>query len=486
MVFRTEKERDRFETLDFSNYDLTGAGISLGVDPSLFEGAAGEPNATPGTQAPEAQAPGSPLVDVDSRSAKSSSIDNAIRAVRSADCLTGLLAFLLTGSPGRRPWMQGMQRLFAKKPKEPAMSWPERMVSAALGKPAEAPTVEKALLSAIVEVVRRYPVESGWPAEQALAEVTSAAKGRIEPNDERAVADVDRWASRAADVLASRAEAQSLADDGFVLQRAVLLLLLRGDLEGLSAGEAEASGPQRPGPVVRGTAGALAALRTGLRALPARHKRAIDSSAPGHWLAYLGEVFLALLQTANPSALVPPNLPAPTVLYRSIRTLHGEWIVSIASKEVARTPLEVDRGLERLLTMGQHLGFEFQEHGDNGLLAMVSPVTERARPVYLELIRTEHGSGPMVRFSAPALKVMGVGSRARMSRDLAFELLKRNADPGMNCRFAVNDDATEVLVLVDQLLATLDDAEFLQHIKHVASVAEDFDLSRNVGTVSAS
>lgn len=486
MVFRTEKERERFESLDFSNYDLTGASISLGVEPSLFEGAVGDPNATPGAEAPQAQeAAGSPA-DIGSRSETSSGINDAIRAVRSADCLTGLLAFLLTGSPGRRPWMKGVQRVFTKKAKGPATSWPERIANAALGRPLDASTAEKALLNGIVDVLRRYPVEGGWPGEQALAEMAAQAKSRLESQDERAGGDLDRWAARANDVLTSKAEPQSLADDGFVLQRAALLLLLRGDLDGLAGGEVKPTGAQHPGPLVRGTAGALAAMRTGLRAMPARYKTASDTSTPAHWLEYLGEVFIALLQTANPPALVPSHLPIPTVTYRPIRTLQGEWIASIASKEVARTSVDVDRGLERLLAMGQHLGFEFQEYGDDGLLASVSSEDGRTRPVYLELIRTDHGSGPMVRFSAPALKVMGVGSRPRLTRDLAFDLLKRNADPHMNCRFAINDDATEVLVLVDQLLATLDEAEFRQHIQHVAKVAQDFELSLNVGSVSAS
>lgn len=220
--------------------------------------------------------------------------------------------------------------------------------------------------------------------------------------------------------------------------------------------------------------------------MPARYKTASDNSAPGHWLQYLGEVFLAVLQTSHPPALVPVTVPVPSVTYRPIRTLQGEWISSITSKEVARTPMEVDRGLDRLHAMGQHLGFEFQEYGDNGLVASVSSEHGRARPVYLELIRTDQGSGPMVRFSSPALKMIGVAARARMSRELAVELLKRNAEPSVHCRFAVNDEATEVLVLVDQLLGTLDDAEFLQHMKHVAKVAEEFELSRNLGSVTAS
>ena len=485
MFFRTEKERRRFESVEFSNYDVAGVSMRFGVDALLFESTVDERR---DRVEDLVQAVGAPDYGVggDVARAAAARADDVSRAVRAADSVTGLLAFLLTASPGRRIWMQGVQRLFAKKVKGPATSWPERLTSGMLGNPIDASTIERALLTGIVDVMARYPVEDGWPAEEVLAEVTAEATGRIGPEDEGAVEDLERWASRAGDVLASRAQPQSLADDGFILQRASLLLLLRGDLESLARGETEGIGPRYPGALVRGTASALAALRTGLRAMPARYKRAADSGAPGHWLAYLGEVFVALLQTAKRPRLLPPECPVPTVTYRSIRPLQGEWIVSIASREVSRTPVAVDHGLERLLAMGQHLGFEFQEHGDNGLVTTVSFGDAAKRPVYLELIRIGHGGGPMVRFSAPALKVVSVGSRRRrITRDVAFDLLKRNADPGMNCRFAVNENVTEVLVLVDQLLATLDEAEFLQHVKQVARAAEDFELTQNVGTVSA-
>jgi len=486
LAFRTEKERDRFESLEFSNYDLSSTGICLCVDPSLFEEAVSGPTATSGPESPQAQdAPTSPA-DVDSQPATSANIDDEIRAVRTADCLTGLLAFLLTHSPGRRSWMNGVQYLFTKNARRRAGSWPERLASAALGGPVDASPAEKALLTALVAVLRRYPVEGGWPSEQVLADTVEQAKGCLASQDERASGELDRWAARANDVLASKAEPQSLADDGFVLQRATLLLLLRGDLDGLAGGEVTLNGARRPGALVRGTAGALAAMRTGLRAMPARFKAASDMSAPAHWLQYLGEVFLTLLQTPNPIALVPSHLPSPTVTYRPIRTLQGEWVTSTSSHEIARTSIEVDHGLERLLTMGQHLGFDFQEHGDDGLVASVPAEDGRAHPVYLELIQTGHGNGPMVRFSAPALTLLSVGPKPRLTRDLAFNLLKRNADPGMSCRFAINDRSTEVLVLVDQLLSTLDDAEFVHHIEHVAKVAADFKLAVNVEAISAS
>lgn len=486
LLFRSEKERDRFEGREFLNYDLTSLGARLGIEPSLFEGTAGHASAPSMTDALKSGGLDEHAAESDTQSTTTSDVDYAIRTVRAADSLTGLLAFLLTGSPGSRAWMHGVQRLFAKKARGSSTTWPERLASAAIGVPVDAPPAERALLNAIVDVLRRYPVEGGWPSEQVLTEIAVQAKGRLESHEESAVKDLDRWALRANDVLASRAEPQSLADDGFVLQRAALLLLLRGDLVGLASGDTKPAGAQLPGPLVRGTAGALAAMRTGLRGLPARYKMASDMGAPGHWLEYLGEIFVAQLQAAGPSGLVPPSFPTPTLTYRPIRTLQGEWIASIASREVGRTQIEVNRGLERLLARGLHLGFEFQEHGDNGLLASVSCQDGRTRPVYLELIRTDQDSEAMVRFSAPALRVMGVSSRTRLTRDLAFDLLKRNADPRMNCRFAINDDATEVLVLVDQLLATLDDAEFMQHIQHVAKTAADFELSLNVGSVSAS
>ena len=115
--------------------------------------------------------------------------------------------------------MRGVQRLFTKKAKGSAASWPERLAGEALGTSTDGSAAESALLAALVDVVRRYPVETGWPAEQVLAELTAGARGRIEAQNERAVGELERWAGRASDVLASKAEPQSLADDGFVLQR---------------------------------------------------------------------------------------------------------------------------------------------------------------------------------------------------------------------------------------------------------------------------
>ena len=83
----------------------------------------------------------------------------------------------------------------------------------------------------------------------------------------------------------------------------------------------------------------------------------------------------------------------------------------------------------------------------------------------------------MVRFSSPALKAVSVGTK-KLSKEFLLDLLTKNANAEMNCRFAIEDDG-KVVVLVDQLLETLDDAEFRRHVAHVAQVADEFELSRD-------
>jgi hypothetical protein len=383
--------------------------------------------------------------------------------------------------------MQGVERLFASKPKtSDALTWPERVVNAALARSREVANADDALLTATVDVLAKYPVESGWPAEQVLAEVTDGARTRGTSLDERATRELARWSERAADVLASRAEPQSLADNGYVLQRAVLLLLLRGDLDGMSEGTVPSDGALRPGPQVVGIASALAALRTGLRAMPFRYKTASDQQAPGRLLAYLGEAFLGMLQDPEQNSLIPSLMPSPKVSYRPIRTLQGEWIVTVSSKEMTRTVAEFDRGLERLLTMGRHLGFEFEEHGMSGLVTHVPRPDGRRRPVYLDVLQSERSGGAVVRFSSPTLKLVGTNSRSRLPKEFLLDLLVRNSSPEMNCRFAIVDDDSTIVALVDQLLATLDEAELKQHVQHVAQVADEFELSRDVSEASLS
>src|SRR5262245_49049338 len=155
LLFRNDKDRARFESLEFSNYALAATGLAIGVDAAVFEGGGEDAARSSPNDAAESASAAATAANVPEVAARPGiALGETARAIRKADCRTGLLAFLLTGSPGWRVWMHGVERLFAKKAKSiEGSTWPERIASAALAVTREATSVEDALLAAVVEVL---------------------------------------------------------------------------------------------------------------------------------------------------------------------------------------------------------------------------------------------------------------------------------------------------------------------------------------------
>lgn len=461
LFFRSDKEKARFTSLEFGNYSLDALNLPCKIADDTFP---------PSDEA---------VVPAIADTAEPSVASDLNAALRRTESLAGLVAYLFNASPGRAIWMRGVQALTAdgRRVTNSPRTWPERISGSIADRSAPIRDSDDALLVSAIEVLSGLPLEEGWPSHEVLGRIRECATTLVPPADEKVGRDISVWADRALEILDARAEPSSLADDAHVLPRAILLLLLRGELDAILTGIAASTGNQRPGPQVLGVAGALAAYRTGLRALPNRCKSGPDRAASTAMLSYLGELFLALLCQSDLS-LFPARFPRPQVTYRRIKALQGEWVVTIDGTECARIAATFDSGLERLLTMGRDLGFEFEEHGDTGLVTKVVKSDGKPRPVYLKVLKGDTVGGAVVRFSSPTLKLVGSNSRSKLSKEVLLKLLIRNADSDMNCRFAIEDDESLIVVLVDQLLGTLDEAEFRKHVYHVAHVAAEFDPGR--------
>jgi hypothetical protein len=473
LLFRSEKEMARFAGLEFGNYSLQSTGLELKADPPSFGNEAAVPEGSAAQLLAESDVSG------EQDAATPRFTDELAQTIRRADCVAGALAYLMTGSPGRRSWMSGVQAVCSGKHQwvNGASSWPQKTFAALLGDVGEIMDADRALLTALVATIFPMPVEEGWAPDRVLAETRRLA---LEYASEKHFRELAAWADRAAEVLAARSEPQSLSDDGHIVPRAVLLVLLRGDLENIISGCAV--GPHRPGVQVLGIASTLAAFRAGARALPSRFKAGPPGQGSERLLEYLGELFLALVQHGS-NAVFPASIHRPTVRYRHIQPLQGEWVISVARKELARIAATFAPGLDRVFSMGRDLGYTFEEHGDSGLATTITHPAGSKRPVYVKVLSGRLGRGVVVRFSSPAAMLIGK-SRARLPKDLLLDLLRRNAEPDVNCRFAIENEGL-IVVLVDQLLETLDESEFKRHIQHVAEVAEAFELDRvNVPTVS--
>jgi hypothetical protein len=472
LLFRSQSELERFSGLDFSNYDSSEAGRLAAVEAAVFEG---EDTTSPDKANPTAAEHAPPVADDRNEPGHTQVPASVLEAIRLADCRTAIAAFLFTSSPGKPAWMRGIEALGSRKHGQSGGTWPGSVLGVVIGETPDLPPVDRALLTAAVSTLRQMPLEKGWPAESLLREVSEDAIERLRrevPESSRDCEAVLTWRSRAAEVLSSRAEPHSMADDAFPLRRALLFLLLRGDLDSMCEPVSGRVSRLGPGPTVQGIAGLLAAYRTGIRAMPTRYKTAGNGSTK--WLEYLGDVFMRFVGSTTNQGIIPDGMPHPKAKYRSVRALQGEWIVSLSREEIARVPLVVDPALERLLAIGRQLGFDFQEHGEEQLVALVPQPTNRSREVYVQILAGTVAGAQMVRFYTKPIAGSSQARTKKLSRETAVRLLECNSAPNMACRFAI-DQSGEVVVLADQLLATLDDDEFRHHVTHVAEVAEHFE-----------
>ena len=138
--------------------------------------------------------------------------------------------------------------------------------------------------------------------------------------------------------------------------------------------------------------------------------------------------------------------------------------------------------------MGRELGYDFEECGDDCLSTTFLYDDGRKQTVRMSLQRRSSGGPPYIRFWSPALDLSATkktGKSAwptaalkKLTKPFLIDLLERNAHPGLKCRFAISRDQQAVIVLVDQLVGSLDEQEFRQHVEHVARVADSFEKER--------
>jgi hypothetical protein len=485
LVFPSEKEKIAFTSQRFADYDLELLGIELQVDASVF----GEPQ---GLYAEQSEADRAE-VEAQEQYAQEGA---APASLRSEDSSAAIAALLLIEAPGRAPWLKAFETIWTNR--ERCNGEPSKWLSAISKgvRPTEdgalkIDSLDEALLISAARVLHaNYPIASGWPASDVLEEIVGETR-RICPG---AILDQNdqlfrTWEERCRSIIKAQSPPTPLLDDKHVVLRSLLFLFLRGEIESILASENQGAGNSgiRVGSDVRTLAGCLAAARTGLRNCPSTLKAGVGVPVPSQWLRVLGRRIAERLglRSHRGSASALRSLP---IEYRSIKPLQGEWIFKFSGQEVSRKTRWVDPELIQVEALGEGLGYHFEEHGDDGLKTRFVWESGRAQTVYLTLKRQPGSGTPYMRFWSHAMDLSaGDGPAVRPwptpklnNTDKAFfiDLLQRNSEPGLNCRFAISEEERAVIVLVDQLIESFDKPEFIQHVEHVAQVADDFERER--------
>jgi hypothetical protein len=476
LVFRNEEEQERFASWPFDNYSLDVLGLSMEVDPALFDGPkANEGEAENNPLLPPSQS--ASMLESDPISGNEPVFDEALRK---ADAVSGVQAVFLKEIPSRRRWMATAAACFGGNQSGAeafVIDWPGKLLACLDYKSDfSIETIEDLLLSEVVELLASYPLEEGWVVEDVLGRIYVGATNKIEELDRHDLTEKLRiWADRAGALLKETGDVPDLSDNPrFTVRRALVLLLLRGSLEAVINTSTDRSGGiLKVGEGVRLLAMCLAASRVGLRSLPVTHKTG-DGLPAGLMLRELGRILLHEFAISSGTTM-PPTRPSLDTLYQKHGELDGSWILLLGGREFSRKQARFDPDLQRLFHHSRALEYDTSEH-EEGLIVLVHLDGEENQQVYLRLVAVGGKFDQLVRFESAVLtKARGIPLIAsKLKKSALLDMLMANADEEIQCRFSVRREDGSVVVITDQLLHTLDDDEFHQHVMAVAKVASKF------------
>jgi hypothetical protein len=492
LVFRNEEESSEFREWQFQEFDIESLGIRTKVDSSAFNGE------EPATVSSEE------YIDGCSDDSDVSERDLSLRdAFRRADMASGLLAVYAREAPAIPYWLERFSKLSAGVTDiEPdAQHVPtylfRGMIRPGNGRGAD---LDGRLIESTIDVLVRYPLEAGWPATTILEEIYVTVRDELASvTGGRWSDELNAWYEHSTAVLEGEKEVRELTDDGSIVRRALLLLLLRGDMDSIEESIDRTRKNQstiRIGTDVGALAMSLAGCRQGLRALDSRYKTNFQCDDPVRWMEYLGRYFIdridsrlkGVAKRKRRKKVQEATGPVFDVSYRKVDTLQGEWIFSIDGKMFLRRPARFDEGLLRLLHLGTDLGYVFDEYEDDKLVTEIRLDSGDSQRVVVELLADVVFDSREVRFWALVRPLKFVkkseptpksGVFKKIAKEFLLQLLMRSGDDDMNCSFAVSRKRGGVIVKADQPFSTLDELEFEKRLLQVAAAANEILAPRS-------
>ena len=482
LIFRKENELKLFESWSFDNYAIRGTGLELCVDATVFNG-------DDGSQSEPAVLGGKDKVRDDGSGNEPKTPNEDI--LQRVDALTAILAVYMKAVPANEAWMKPLENILEDTDptwsNTPADILPS-MVRIVQGRHFESKdNLEAALLHASIETILKFPVNAGWPSHEVLQLIydTALDRGLREGYDELRHA-LDTWQKRCVEALDAKEIAFDLTDDPVkMVRRALVLLLLRGELNAVDATRTgQSSEVLKVGVGVQATARCLAAIRTGFRSLPQKYKFSDEIEGPV-LLQVLGRLLVdryCVLAGGGERMFVKP----PVVNYEHHGEFDGSWKIFIEDNVAIRRQAKFDPNITRLYHLCRALNYERVKAVDDGLVLEFSIGGDEFVMVRLSILTGDDPESRFVRFLADAepdqVTKDSDGAKATKSKlgnkkQVLLEMLMRNSDPDMHCRLAIDRSSNLVVVITDQLLATLDEDEFHKHVQAVAEVAHGFSIA---------
>jgi hypothetical protein len=435
LVFRSEEERERFFGFDFANMPAINDDM-LEVRAAAFA----HPIAGRRVRIPEAP-----------------KLPNAGGAhLRRADALAALAAVTISRGMTAPGWIPGLREIAGPAGKrQPVRSFVGRLAELVRSEEAsEEAEIDSQILAATVAVLMKQSIEQGWPALEILERIRADSASRLGASPDQ-VNDLERWAKHCRDVVEGREEPPVLSDDRSIVRRAVLLLLLRGAVEELDAGHPSVAAHDTSiGRAVRQLALALAAIRTGFRALDRTFKDVGNRDGRQDLRPATSTIFLDELVGAPTS-----KRAAVTCTLSGDGAFSAAWTVHVAGVDPIVVPMFVEPAVAEFSSRLEALKYRrrpISSETDEGGVAFALGADDRSLRAFARPVRIGQKDPEMlVRIDVDD---GAVGARpGKRTMQMLTELLELQASVGFEGRFAITAADGQLYVLSEIAQTGLDD-----------------------------
>ena len=395
------------------------------------------------------------------------------------DALCGMMMWAVTAIPNERDWFEAVSALFHGMASRKAgkFSRPEKVCDyfAALArlilepklyKPESIQGLEMAILGLAADVLAELEAAEGLELETFISTIANGAERCALKGPERE--SLQKWSDYCLSLVIGEANPRRMADDpASNIRRGLALFLMRPSLERLQQVRGSSL---NPGGTVYFIASCLAALQEGFAKMNGSIKQnthirdfAINACAM-QCNRRGGDKF----ESVSEAGL---KVRTEEVEHERITKLLTIMIDGHIAASISVGPNDAMRALySRARSHRYHLEYDFER--DN-FSYMVNFEEDRSQKVYITVYESVlDDDKELIRFSSPCLDLNG---RKKLSVKELEHLLLLNASPSVHCRFALNEENNQVMVIVDQLLATNDWEEFEYFCAVVARVADEYE-----------
>lgn len=323
------------------------------------------------------------------------------------------------------------------------------------------------LLQAILISIRTLSPEHGWPTSSIILHIKSLIEqSSLDAVDKQKCIELaNHWQ----DVIDNVDDPGDFENDEKIIEQSILLTLLQPDIQ--KARRKERRSLQVSAGVVSLRNAILGAF-FGFGRLPSEMKSPLQRY---NCLSELTASYHNLLLSGMKQRKSISDVKQ-LILETNIKgAINGIGTVSIDGLPILERDLAPNDQMMELYYAARNVGFDFEyDFKNRRFICTVSLQSDRTQKVYLAEGSPLSNGLKTIRVTSPCWRPKGSFSRS-FKLGHAIDLLARNNNPDVHCRFAIDMAIGAVIVEVDQLFETMDPAELKSHIVHVAQMADSYE-----------